>query len=156
MRKFFVSTVVEIMENNPNIFFLTGDLGYGVLDPIRDKFPDRFRNVGSSEQLMIGMAVGLSYQGYIPICYSITPFCIYRPFEMIRNYLNHENTPVKLIGTGRNKDYLKLGFSHWAEDDIRIMECFDNVKIRKPEKLTKEIINEFIYEKSPSYLNLTR
>ena len=144
------------MENDDKIYFLTGDLGYGVLDPIRDKFPNRFKNVGSSEQLMIGMAVGLHYQNYIPICYSITPFCIYRPFELIRNYLNYEKTPVKLVGTGRDKDYLKLGFSHWAEDDCKIMNCFENINIRKPNQLTKDMVYDFIYEKSPSYINLTR
>ena len=62
MRKLFVSIICELMENDDKIYFLTGDLGYGVLDPIRDKFPNRFKNVGSSEQLMIGMAAGLHYQ----------------------------------------------------------------------------------------------
>jgi transketolase len=51
------------------------------------------------------------------VVYSITPFVLYRPFEWIRNYLDHEKIPVKLVGGGRDKDYGYLGFSHWAEED---------------------------------------
>ena len=41
------------------------------------EFPDRFKNVGSSEQLMIGLAVGLTYTGFTVLCYSITPFLLF-------------------------------------------------------------------------------
>jgi transketolase len=144
------------MNKNEKIFLLTGDLGFGLFDDIRKDFPNRFINVGSCEQLMIGLAVGLSYEGWIPLCYSITPFLLYRPFEFIRNYLNHELANVKLVGGGRNKDYKNLGFSHWAEDDVKIISSLDNIKIYKPEKMSLEIFNEFIYNNKPSYINLIR
>jgi transketolase len=144
------------MNKNEKIFLLTGDLGFGLFDDIRKDFPNRFINVGSCEQLMIGLAVGLSYEGWIPLCYSITPFLLYRPFEFIRNYLNHELANVKLVGGGRDKDYKNLGFSHWAEDDVKIMSSLENIKIYKPEKMSSEIFNEFIYNNKPSYINLIR
>jgi transketolase len=144
------------MNKNEKIFLLTGDLGFGLFDDIRKDFPNRFINVGSCEQLMIGLAVGLSYEGWIPLCYSITPFLLYRPFEFIRNYLNHELANVKLVGGGRDKDYKNLGFSHWAEDDVKIMSSLENIKIYKPEKMSSEIFNDFIYNNKPSYINLIR
>ena len=110
-RREFVNLLINEMNKNEKIFLLTGDLGFGLFDDIRKKFPNRFINVGSCEQLMIGLAVGLSYEGWIPLCYSITPFLLYRPFEFIRNYLNHELANVKLVGGGRDKDYKNLGFS---------------------------------------------
>tara|TARA_B110000444_G_scaffold126310_1_gene118767 strand:- start:1947 stop:2402 length:456 start_codon:yes stop_codon:yes gene_type:complete len=151
-----VSLLINEMNKNEKIFLLTGDLGFGLFDDIRKDFPNRFINVGSCEQLMIGLAVGLSYEGWIPLCYSITPFLLYRPFEFIRNYLNHELANVKLVGGGRNKDYKNLGFSHWAEDDVKIISSLDNIKIYKPEKMSLEIFNEFIYNNKPSYINLIR
>tara|TARA_B100001094_G_C17977815_1_gene693685 strand:- start:136 stop:591 length:456 start_codon:yes stop_codon:yes gene_type:complete len=151
-----VSLLINEMNKNEKIFLLTGDLGFGLFDDIRKDFPNRFINVGSCEQLMIGLAVGLSYEGWIPLCYSITPFLLYRPFEFIRNYLNHELANVKLVGGGRNKDYKNLGFSHWAEDDVKIISSLDNIKIYKPEKMSPEIFNEFIYNNKPSYINLIR
>jgi transketolase len=144
------------MNKNEKIFLLTGDLGFGLFDDIRKDFPNRFINVGSCEQLMIGLAVGLSYEGWIPLCYSITPFLLYRPFEFIRNYLNHELANVKLVGGGRDKDYKNLGFSHWAEDDVKIMSSLENIEIYKPETMSAEIFNEFIYNNKPSYINLIR
>lgn len=155
-RREFVNLLINEMNKNEKIFLLTGDLGFGLFDDIRKDFPNRFINVGSCEQLMIGLAVGLSYEGWIPLCYSITPFLLYRPFEFIRNYLNHELANVKLVGGGRDKDYKNLGFSHWAEDDVKIMSSLENIKIYKPEKMSSEIFKEFIYNNKPSYINLIR
>jgi transketolase len=156
MRKQFVDFLYDEMKNNEKIFLLTGDIGYGVLDKIRDNFPSRFKNVGSSEQLMIGMAIGLYYEGFIPLCYTITPFVIYRPYEMLRNYVNYEKIPIKLIGTGRDKDYTTQGITHWAEDDLACLTPFENIIKLKPEILTREIVNDMLYNKKPTYLNLSR
>lgn len=156
MRKQFVDILFEEMKENDKIFLLTGDIGYGVLDTIRDTFPTRFKNVGSCEQLMIGMAIGLYYEGFIPICYTITPFVIYRPYEMLRNYINHENIPIKLIGTGRNKDYTNQGITHWAEDDLLCLEPFENILKMKPDVLTHALVKEILYNEKPTYLNLSR
>jgi transketolase len=156
MRKHFVSILFEEMKKNDKIFLLTGDIGYGVLDCIRDAFPTRFKNVGSCEQLMIGMAIGMYYEGFIPICYTITPFVIYRPYEMLRNYVNYENIPIKLIGTGRDRDYTNQGITHWAEDDLLCLSPFGNIVKIKPDILTPEIVKDMIYNDKPTYLNLSR
>jgi len=157
MRKIFAEYLFEEMSNNEKIIVITADIGYGVLDDLRKNFSERVINVGSSEMLMIGIAVGLSYEGYIPICYTITPFLLYRPFEMIRNYVNYENLNIKLVGSGRDKDYSHDGFTHWAEDDVEIISnCFKNIQIIKPEILTKETFGNFINSIQPSYLNLKR
>jgi transketolase len=156
MRKEFALMLHSEMSLNENIILLTGDLGYGMWDKIRIDYPDRFYNTLSSEQLMMGAAVGMAMEGKIPIVYSITPFAIYRPFELIRNYLNHENIPVKIVGGGRDKEYGYLGFSHWAEEDIDILSNFRNISLFKPKSFDKNIFNKFLYNKKPSYLNLPR
>ena len=156
MRKDFASFLHGEMSYNENIVLITGDLGYGLWDKIKIDYPDRFYNVMSSEQLMLGAAVGLAMEGFIPIVYSITPFAIYRPFELLRNYLHHENIPVKIVGGGRDKDYGYLGFSHWAEEDIKILSTLENIELYKPKKATKLIYQDFLYNHKPSYLNLKR
>ena len=55
------------------------------LGAIRDRFPDRFFNMGVAEQNMVGVATGLAEAGYTPFCYSIVPFAVLRPYEFIRN-----------------------------------------------------------------------
>lgn len=158
MRKEFSKILLQEMHKNKDIYFLTADLGYGLWDEVRNAFPDRSYNVMSSEQLMIGTAVGIALEKKISVCYSITPFLLYRPFEFIRNYLDHEKIPVKLIGGGRNKDYGYLGFSHWAEDDEKIMNCFQNIKVYKPEDLQKMYDQsiDLLYNNFPCYMNLKK
>jgi transketolase len=158
MRKEFAHLLHTEMNINPDIYLITGDLGYGLWDKVKNDYPDRFYNVGSSEMAMMGAAIGLAMDGKIPYVYSITPFAIYRPFEMIRNYLDHENTPVNIVGGGRDKDYGYLGFSHWSHDDRRIMGVFDNVKSFWPEN-ENELLNNFQFsltKQSPTYINLKR
>ena len=158
MRREFSRLLHDEMAVNPDIVVITADLGYGLWDKIRLDYSDRFYNVASSEQLMIGMAAGMAMEGKIPVAYSITPFLLYRPFELIRNYLDHEKIPVKLAGGGRDKDYGYLGFSHWAEDDRKIMSCFENITVHRPQ--TSEDLHDnfqdFLYSPTASYINLKR
>jgi transketolase len=158
VRKYFSTKLHEEMAANEEIILIVGDLGYGLWDRIRIDFSDRFYNVGSAEQLMVGSAIGLAMEGKTPVVYSITPFLLYRPFELIRNYLDHEKIPVKLVGGGRDKDYGYLGFSHWAHDDKTIMKSFKNVKTYHPkdEKELDKKFNKFINSKKPCYINLKR
>jgi len=158
MRKEFANWIKQKIESNPNVVLITADLGYGLFDEIKQKYPNNFINCGASEQLMIGISVGLSYSGKIPFCYSITPFLLYRPFELIRNYINKERLNIKLIGSGRNKDYSHDGFSHWAEDDKDIMiNSFKHIKSYWPElnNITK-ILDEVFEFDGPCYINLKR
>ena len=144
------------MVGNKDIVVVTADLGYKMWDPIRAAYPNQFYNVGSAEQLMVGAGVGLALSGKIPILYSITPFLLYRPFELIRNYVNHEKIPVKLVGSGRDKDYTHDGFSHWAEEDVH--DVFPNINQKYPDSLEelRDIFQKVIYNGLPCYLNLRR
>lgn len=156
MRREFAKMLHKEMQLNKDIYLVTADLGYGMWDKIKEDFPDRFINTMSSEQLMIGLCCGLALERKLPLAYSITPFLLYRPFEWIRNYLDHEKIPVKLVGGGRNKDYGYLGFSHWAEEDTDILSNFKNIETYKPNEITPEIFKKFIYSSSPAYINLKR
>ena len=158
MRKVFAKLLEDEMSQNKDIFLITADLGYGLWDSIRENYKDRAINVGSAEQLALGVCVGLAMEGKIPVFYSITPFAICRPFELIRNYVDHEQIPVKIIGGGRNKDYGYLGFSHWGTDDKSILSGFTNLNVRHPEteEELKQITPDLLYNKKPEYLNLSK
>ena len=158
MRKDFSKLLHDKMGQDERIVLLTGDLGYGLWDKIKIDFPDRFYNFGSSEQLMVGAACGLATEGLIPVVYSITPFVLYRPYEFIRNYINHEKIPVKLLGGGRGQDYGHLGFSHWAEDDKTMIRTFKNIAGYWPTDMLalEKIVDRYLFDGKPNYLNLSR
>lgn len=161
MRKIFAEALLKEMSHEhggERFILITADMGYGLWDTVRRVYPNSFYNVGSAEQLMIGAAAGIAMEGKVPICYSITSFLLYRPFEFIRNFLNHEKLPIKLVGGGRNKDYGYLGFTHWAEEDLDIIRQLKNIRTFKPadEETLLNIIPEFLYCEDPCYLNLSK
>jgi transketolase len=158
MRGWFAYELHSQMRKNEKIWLVTGDLGYGMFDNIKRDFPERFINVGAAEQALVGVSIGLSYEGIMPVAYSITPFLLYRPFETIRNYINREKVPIILAGGGRDKDYGHDGFSHWSEEDVQVMKLFPNIFSCWPEK--KEdvpiILDNMIANPQPYYINLRR
>lgn len=158
MRRQFFIDLSDEMEENKNIIALTGNLGYGGFDRIIENYPDRYIDCGASEQAMLDIAVGIAMSGKIPVCYSITPFLLYRGFETIRNYLSYERIAVILIGGGRDRDYKKLGFSHWAEEDHKVMSTLPNINCYWPDDKSKVkgILKRMIKSKKASYLNLIR
>lgn len=158
MRRCFADILHAKMAGNKNIWVVTGDLGYKMWDQIRTDYGDRFINVGAAEQAMLGVGIGLALKGKIPFVYSITPFLLYRTFESIRNYVNHEKIPLKLVASGRDRDYAHDGFSHWAEEDKKVMAIFSNIRANWPE--TNEelpaLIEEMIQQDVPYYVNLKK
>lgn len=158
MRGYFAGELHKQMQNNPKIWVITADLGYGMFDKIRDDFPERYINTGAAEQTALGVSVGLALEGKIPFVYSITPFLLYRPFETIRNYVNELSIPVKLIGGGRDKDYAHDGFSHWAREDCHVMTILHNIKARWPDAKEEmpSVVEWAIANDQPTYINLKR
>jgi transketolase len=156
MRHSFGNALYHLMSEDKNIILITADMGYGMFDEIRDTLPDQFYNVGAAEQVMMGIAVGMALSGKIPVVYSITPFLLFRPFEMIRNYIDHENIPVKMIGSGRGRDYHREGFSHDASDDYIIESFFPNIDFYKPKEDESFDLKPLLYSNKPIYLNLIR
>src|SRR3954468_21539507 len=112
IRGWFGRALYFEMQKDEDIYLITADLGFGLWDKIRNDFPHRYYNVGAAEQCAVGTGVGLSLSGKKPFVFSITTFLIFRSFEWIRNYLNHERIPVMLIGSGYEDDYKHDGISH--------------------------------------------
>lgn len=158
MRGYFAQCIHQAMKKNNKIWVLVNDLGFGMWDFVRKDYPNRFVNVGAAEQALIGAACGLSLEGKIPICYSISSFLLFRPFELIRNYINREKIPVILAGSGRDKEYLQDGFSHFANEDKQIMSMFKNITAIWPEDKAEipKIVGKMLKSNKPWYINLKR
>ena len=158
MRAVFAVEIHKRMAVNDKIWVLVNDLGYKMWDKVRKNYPNRFMNAGAAEQALMGIAVGLSLEGKIPIVYSISTFLLYRPFETIRNYINYEKIPVKLIGGGRGKDYTEDGISHWIEEDRAVMKIFKNIHSVWPETIEEipSLVSDMIKSNKPWYVNLRR
>jgi len=132
MRNAFIDTLVELAELDDRIVVLTGDLGFTVLEPFAERFPDRFYNVGVAEQNMIGISTGLAEAGFIPFAYSIATFASMRPYEFIRNGPVLHQLPVRIVGIGGGFDYGHNGATHYALEDVGILRLQRGLTIVVP------------------------
>ena len=158
MRRLFGELLVASMKD-PRIFLLCGDVGYGILDECFASWPARCYNMGAAEQAMVGAAVGLSYEGKLPICYTITPFLLYRPYEWLRNYVEWEEEPanIRLVGSGRKAEYKKEGYTHWSYDQEDVLDTLQALRTFFPDtkkQLEKEW-KDFLHG-GAAYLSLSR
>ena len=141
---------------DPNIIFVTGDLGYGVVDNFANELPGQFINAGISEQAMMGMAAGLASQGRRVFVYSIGNFSTLRCLEQIRNDVCAMNNPVVIVSVGAGYSYGTQGYTHHAIEDIAVMRALPNIEILLPSD-SEEVraITEYLCStRNPGYFRL--
>jgi transketolase len=132
MRSAFVNVLVEAARADDRVWMITPDLGYNVLEPFMDEFPDRFVNAGIAEQNAVGVAAGLALSGKMPFVYSIAPFVYARPFEQVRVDVAYQNLPVRLVGVGGGLSYGALGATHHSTEDLAVMRALPNMEVLAP------------------------
>src|SRR2546423_4373178 len=114
MRNRFIQTLCQLAEVEPQIMLITADLGFGVLDEYRTRFPRQFINAGVAEQNMTLLATGMALEGHVVFTYSIGNFPTLRCLEMIRNDAAYHDANVKVVSIGGGFSYGPLGISHHA------------------------------------------
>ncbi len=132
MRKTCLNMVHTLAKSDPRVVFVGSDLGPGVLDEMKQEFPDRFFMEGVSEQHIVGLAAGLAMEGFIPYVNTIATFITRRCFEQVALDLCLHNLPVRLIGNGGGLVYAPLGPTHLAIEDMAIMRALPNMTIVSP------------------------
>ena len=158
MRDTFVRVLADEMAQDPNIVLLIGDLGFGVMKPIWERFPDRIINAGIAEQSMVGVAAGLAATGKTVLVYSIGNFPVMRPLEQIRNDCAYHNANVKIVCVGGGFVYGSLGMSHHATEDLAVMRALPGVRVFAPgdPAETGAVTREIIHTPGTCYLRLGR
>lgn len=132
MRTNFINQLVEEARQNDKIFLVVGDLGYHVIEPFAQEFPDRFLNVGIAEQNMAGVAAGLAMSGYVVYFYSIGNFPTLRCLEQIRNDVAYHNLNVRAVAVGAGYAYGSLGATHQATEEIGCLRSIPNMVVATP------------------------
>ncbi|EMY76201.1 transketolase, pyridine binding domain protein [Leptospira weilii serovar Ranarum str. ICFT] len=132
MRNTSLKIVNQLAEKDERVVFIGSDLGPGVLEEMKQNFPDRFFMEGVSEQHIIGMAAGMAMEGYIPYINTIATFLTRRCYEQVALDLCLHNLPVRLIASGGGVVYAPLGPTHLAVEDIAILRALPNMTIIAP------------------------
>ncbi len=156
MRTAFIQELILQARKNPTIFLVVGDLGFSVVEPFAQEFPDRFLNAGVAEQNMTGVAAGLASEGYHVFTYSIANFPTLRCLEQIRNDVCYHSLPVTVVSVGAGMAYGNLGYSHHAVQDLAIMRTLPNITVFSPADPgeTRECVQWLSLNPRPSYLRI--
>ena len=158
-RDAYGDTLLELGKKNPDIVVLDADLsGSTKTSKFAKQFPDRFFNLGVSEQDMIGTAAGLSLTGKIPFASTFAVFETGRAWDQIRLAVCYSNTNVKLVATHGGITVGEDGASHQALEDIALMRALPNMRVIVPADATEtcSVIKTILDFKVPVYVRLGR
>lgn len=158
MRNTFITYLMEAAKVDKNIVLVTGDLGYSVLEPFQNAFPDRFINAGIAEQNMTGLAAGLALLGKTVVTYSIANFPTLRCLEQIRNDICYHNANVKIVSVGSGFSYGTQGYTHHGIEDISILRALPGMRIYSP-ACPMEVswsLNHMLNHDGPCYMRLAK
>lgn len=158
MRDALVAQVLKYALINRDIYLITGDLGFGVLDEFSRKLPEQFINAGVAEQNMTGVAAGLALDKRLVFTYSIANFPTMRCLEQIRNDVLYHGLSVNVIGVGGGFSYGQLGMSHHATEDIGVLRPLPRLRIYAPCDISETIaaVDHVVNEIGPSYIRIDK
>lgn len=148
------TTLAELGEEHENLWVITPDIGATLVE-FRDRFPDRFLDVGLAEQVSVGIAAGLAYDGNIPVVSGMLPFLSMRALEQVRTDVCYPNLPVKIIGTHGGL-VGNGGSTHYAVEDLALMCALTNMTVTSigDPLMVGEILRQSMTMDGPIYIRL--
>ncbi|MCR2808477.1 MULTISPECIES: transketolase C-terminal domain-containing protein [unclassified Microbacterium] len=148
------TTLAELGDEHENLWVLTPDIGATLVE-FRDKFPERFLDVGLAEQVCVGIAAGLAYDGNIPVVSGMLPFLSMRALEQVRSDVCYPNLPVKIIGTHGGL-VGNGGSTHYAVEDLALMCALTNMTVTSvgDPLMVGEVIRQSMSMEGPIYIRL--
>jgi transketolase len=158
-RVVFGETLVELGQENPRLVVLDADVGASTQTALfRDAFPNRFYQMGIAEANMVGVAAGLSTQGWIPFVSTFAIFLTKRAGEQVRNTIAHPRPNVKLNGAYGGLPTGRAGATHSSIEDIAVMRAMPNMPIIVPADPveTRFATREALLIPGPVYLRTVR
>ena len=158
MRAVMIDLILAHCQTDPDALFLTGDLGFSVVEPLQEVLGERFINAGIAEQNMMTMAAALADTGFRPYVYSIAPFVTARCFEQIRNDVCYHKKQVFIIGTGAGLSYGSLGPSHHSLEDAAILATLPGMRVLSPANgaALAEVHRLALTSPGPAYFRVSR
>lgn len=158
-RDAYGKALVEVGQKNPQVVVLDADLsGSTKTIHFAKAFPERFFNMGVSEQDLMGTAAGFALAGKIPFASSFAMFATGRAFEIVRNSIVYPHLPVKICASHAGLTVGEDGASHQTVADIAIMRALPGMTVIVPADAieTKQVIHAIVDFPGPVYVRLSR
>jgi len=159
LRGQYGKTLTELGASDKNIIVLDADLAKSTKTlSFGLEYPERFIDMGLSEQDMISTAAGISLTGKTVFASSFSVFLTGRVFDQVRQSVCYNNANVKLVATHSGLGVGEDGATHQALEDIALMRTLPNMRVIVPADSieTAEVIKYVAGEYGPFYVRLTR
>ena len=155
----FGKGLVEAGEKDERVVALCADLTDSTrISWFKEKFPNRFIEIGVAEQLLATVGSGMANYGKIPFIASYAAFSPGRNFEQIRTTIALNDVPVKIAGCHAGISVGPDGATHQPLEDMALMRAMPNMIVISPcdaieaQKATVEAA----FNGKPTYIRLAR
>ncbi|HSX24742.1 MAG TPA: transketolase C-terminal domain-containing protein [Candidatus Andersenbacteria bacterium] len=151
--------VVEAGEAEENIVVLCADLTESTRSlQFKEKFPNRFIEMGVAEQNMAVVAAGLALNGKIPFVATYAVFSPGRNWDQIRISSCYNNLHVIFIGAHAGISVGPDGATHQAMEDISLTRTLPRMTVIVPcdAEEARKAIHAAKDAKGPVYIRLGR
>ena len=159
IRDAFGEALVEQGYKNDRIVVVDCDLGSATKAlKFKEKFPDRFFQVGIAEQHGVSLAAGLAKEGYRPFISSFGAFLTQRAKDQIMNSVAYSGAGVVLVGSHSGLAIGKDGATQMGIDDINSMRGIPGMEIYSPAsgEEAKQIVEHLAKGNGYAYLRISR
>jgi len=159
IRKGFGEGLVVAGEENPQVVGLCADLTESTqMHLFKEKFPNRFTEMGIAEQNLASVGSGMAAMGKIPFVSSYAMFSPGRNWEQIRTTICYNNQPVKIVGSHAGVSVGPDGGTHQAIEDIALTRILPRMVVISPcdSIEAKKATIALAKTNTPVYLRLAR
>ncbi len=157
-RATFGMAALEFSKKYEDLMIVTSDVSTSAgLDRFRKTYPEKYLDVGIAEQNMIGIAAGLSSEGFKVITTTFSPFQTARCCEQIKVNLGYMKHKVCMVGLASGLVLGTLGYTHCSIEDIGILRSIPSITIISPADSleTVKAIEASITHENSCYIRLT-
>ena len=133
MRDGYGKALLALCENRDDIMVLDADVAKSTRTVwIRDKYPEKFMDMGIAEQDMVGTASGLALSGMLPFVSTYCVFLAGRAWDQIRTTVCYNNLNVKFGGAHAGISVGPDGATHQALEDVALTRVLPNMTVIVP------------------------
>ncbi len=133
MREAYGRALADYGEKNPDLIVLDVDTASSTLTRFfRDRFPERFFNIGIAEPCMVDVGVGFALGGYLPFINGFSALLALRAIEAIRTNVCYARTNVKIAASYAGLSDYKDGPTHHAITDIALLRALPEMTVIVP------------------------
>ena len=156
-RKGFADALIRLGEKHDNLVVLDADCAKSNMTNLyKNRFPERFFNIGISECDLVGTAAGMAVAGKVPFANAYANFLTGRAFDQMRISVCYSNNNVKIVGHNAGTSAAQEGATHLPLEDISLMRSLPRMTVIVPADAVEmeKAVEAAYYHDGPIYLRV--